>query len=87
MTLTADPVLNIGATFHPVSINQRESNRFLTTMDFKTNVFLKNLLFRTLLANTLFVMNGQSAAVRTRNGVRKEQPSGMYNLCTNWRIF
>ena len=38
MALTVDPVLKIGATFHPVSINERESNRFLTTMDFKTNV-------------------------------------------------
>ena len=41
MALTVDPVLKIGATFHPVSINERESNRFLTTMDFKTNVFKK----------------------------------------------
>ena len=73
MTLTADPVLKIGATFHPVSINERERDRFLTTMDFKTNV-LKKLLFRTLLANILFVMNGPSAAARSRNGVRKEQP-------------
>jgi len=46
MTLKADPVLKIGATFHPVSINERERNRFLTTMNFKTNVLKKNFYFR-----------------------------------------
>ena len=44
MTLTADPVLKIGATFHPVSINERERDRFLTTMDFKTNVLKKTFI-------------------------------------------
>ena len=72
MTLKSRPSLKNWCNFTEQSgiwINKRESNRLLTTVDFKTNVSIKTFLFQTLLANILGLLRlksgvGQAAHIK-----------------------